>query len=598
MAVAAFKSSSRRGNLASPSKTSSSGKERESMEDTPKKAPIRRSRSVSAVSRSSLEISTEFVNKRDNPLFWSSTSPKDDEIESTKTIEKTKLYEVTPSSESSKAKSAGPVNGFGRRGRSTTRNGEVGSNKGPISRKETGRSLSRVDPGRRNRSASQCPVSRRHFSTSESEAEQDCNFRKSKAGNNNVNLVGTNRKAGLSRTNSGVLDPMKNLRTWSTQHSSPEASDCFATTLSRLRTQNYDDAISTASSASGYEEKTIKAVHEQMELVQAGQLEANGIYETVRSEVRRAISEIQNDLVSPVRRSNATAIGATDLADIASDLVNPGAVELVLDITREYGKKLEESQERARKLRADLAVEELREQELDRILKEVLLYPKTPNVQKSRPSRKNSIERRRMSKRLTEDAMAYFDECVSLSTFDSSDLSSQEDPSLSLDGPSTRAGSRVCLPEASPEGIISNFITNFLPDEQESTGPQESMNNHLGNSQPSASVGMESIQDQIGSTIGSPESGRRFQFSFAQKPFETSELQQDIQHFIKKLDEKCTTIQTVSSNYCDLDAYSYQPSAENLLTDRVLLRNRIQSGSLLLCSGGITFPSKFCGLGI
>ena len=34
-----------------------------------------------------------------------------------------------------------------------------------------------------------------------------------------------------------------------------------------------------------------------------------------------------------------------------------------------------------------------------------------------------------MSKRLEEEAMAYFDECVSISTFDDSDFSSLEDPS-------------------------------------------------------------------------------------------------------------------------------------------------------------------------
>lgn len=33
-----------------------------------------------------------------------------------------------------------------------------------------------------------------------------------------------------------------------------------------------------------------------------------------------------------------------------------------------------------------------------------------------------------MSRRLTEEAMTYFDECVSLSTFDSSDFSASEDP--------------------------------------------------------------------------------------------------------------------------------------------------------------------------
>ncbi|XP_021800010.1 uncharacterized protein LOC110744346 [Prunus avium] len=156
------------------------------------------------------------------------------------------------------------------------------------------------------------------------------------------------------------------------------------------------------------------------------------IYETVRSEVRRAISEIQNDLESAMRRSITPALATTDIADTPPDLVNPSAVELVLDIRREYAKKLEQamrrsitpalattdiadtppdlvnpsavelvldirreyakkleqSLERSRKLQSDLAVEEHRGQELSRILKELLPDPKTSNVPKSRPGRK------------------------------------------------------------------------------------------------------------------------------------------------------------------------------------------------------------------
>jgi hypothetical protein len=40
-----------------------------------------------------------------------------------------------------------------------------------------------------------------------------------------------------------------------------------------------------------------------------------------------------------------------------------------------------------------------------------------------------------MSKRLEDEALAYFDECVSLSTFDSSDFSSPEDPPVDLATP-------------------------------------------------------------------------------------------------------------------------------------------------------------------
>lgn len=47
-----------------------------------------------------------------------------------------------------------------------------------------------------------------------------------------------------------------------------------------------------------------------------------------------------------------------------------------------------QSEERARKLRADLAIEEHRGQELDRILKEMLPDPMTSGVQRSRRGRK------------------------------------------------------------------------------------------------------------------------------------------------------------------------------------------------------------------
>ncbi|KAJ1376816.1 hypothetical protein SESBI_49547, partial [Sesbania bispinosa] len=421
MATAAFKSSSRRGSQSSttPSNTpSSSGR------SSNNRAPIRRSRSVSAFSRtsSSLDVSTEFLNKRDNPLF----STTDEVPQSNQTL----LETSTPAKGASSAVSNG-----GARGRSVARNAEPG-------RKDSGRSLSRVDTGRRTRSASQCPVSRRHLNYSTSESEAEC-----KDGND-LKFVGSSRKGGLvGRSDNGMADQAKALRTWSSQHSSIEVLDCFAATLSGLQTQNCDDVDSTASSGFGSDEKTIKAVCEQIKSVQRDQPEARDLYETVRSEVRRAISEIQIDLQSAIQRNNSTAIAITNVADIPPDLINPGTVELVLEIRREYTKKLEESHERARNLRADLAVEEHRGQELDRILKEVLPYPKTPNVQKSRPARKSSIERRKMSKRLAEDAKAYFDECVSLSTFDSSDFSSQEDPPLNLVGPPTPSGSHVYFTE-------------------------------------------------------------------------------------------------------------------------------------------------------
>lgn len=152
MAVAAFKSSSRRGHLTTT--THPAGRESSDKENPPKKAPIRRSRSVSAFPRRTNaeipSISDDFLNKRDNPLFWScgSGSP----LESTTTN--------TNANADTGAVSNGGVDN--RRGRSVARTAGVGSNKGPGSGKETARSLSRVYTGRRDRS-----VSRQHFATSE-----------------------------------------------------------------------------------------------------------------------------------------------------------------------------------------------------------------------------------------------------------------------------------------------------------------------------------------------------------------------------------------------------------------------------------------------
>ncbi|KAL5563935.1 hypothetical protein UlMin_033682 [Ulmus minor] len=196
-----------------------------------------------------------------------------------------------------------------------------------------------------------------------------------------------------------------------------------------------------------------------------GDATTSGIYETVQSEVRRAISEIKNDLESAIQRSNILAIATTNIADIALDLVNPSAVELVLDIIREYAKKLE--RERARKLRSDLAIEEHRGLELNRMLKEVLPNPKSSNVPKSRLGRKASIERRKISKHLMEQAMAYFGECVSLSTFDSSDFSSPEDLPLNIVGGTTGVGNGVFSLQASSGVSATDSSSSCFKDKQQ-----------------------------------------------------------------------------------------------------------------------------------
>lgn len=63
-----------------------------------------------------------------------------------------------------------------------------------------------------------------------------------------------------------------------------------------------------------------------------------------------------------------------------------------------------------------------------------------------------------MSRRLADEAMAYFDECVSLSTFDSSDFSSQEEPPFNLVGRAAMVGDNTYLTHEN-----SSTPTNYCP---------------------------------------------------------------------------------------------------------------------------------------
>ncbi|MCD9645290.1 hypothetical protein HAX54_034121 [Datura stramonium] len=363
---------------------------------------------------------------------------------------------------------------------------------------------------------------------------------------------------------------------------------------SSLHISNWEDGVSTCS-LSEAEEKTIKAVFEQMKSVRSDQLGADtatsGIYETVRSEVRRAISDIQTDLEDAIRRNNVNAITTANVADIPPNLVNPGAVNLVSDIRREYASKLDESEERARKLRSDLAVEEHRGLEISRILKEILSDPKPSPPQRSRAGRKRSNERKKMSKRLTEEALTYFDECVSISTFDSSDFSAPEYPSHSSVGATTTTGATVPVLLGSPSTMSMSFPII--------AGHIQHTDNHEDSSLTANSYNHEPILYQVKQRGSDPVRGEQIQFSFGQKSPESNQTHEDLRSYIKHF-EKDTNKDVFNSDttraFYDANEYKLQGHTESLLFGRVAFRNRIESGGLHLCNGGFPvagFPFGF-----
>ncbi|XVF24581.1 hypothetical protein REPUB_Repub13aG0140200 [Reevesia pubescens] len=567
-AASAFESSLRRGNAKTTTTTSSSRKSTTpSSSDSSRRAataPLRRSRSVSAFSRTSSTDFSQFSIKRDNPLFDNNNSNSNDD-DNDEALFQNSIFKSDPITSKTKNKAVSTDANSNRRGRSISRNAPDGKH---LPSKELSRSLSVVDTRRRGRSVSRTPpLSRTHFPTSESKVEQEgnlwMNYRNK--GNSSATL-GNSQKGNLVRSSSGLTR---------SSHQKPiDPLDASPKSLSRLKTSKWDDAASTSSFS---EAELIESF--QGDNLVGDDTATGGIYRTVKSEVRRAISDIQNELA--IRRNNAT----TDVTDIPPDLVNPGAVELVSDIQQEYATKLEQSQERARQLRADLAAEEHRGLELSRILKEVLPDPKTPSTKKSRAGRKSSIERRKISKGLTEDAFAYFDECVSLSTFDGSDFSSLEDPPLKLVGVGTLDGDGIPLPHANSSIPATNFPSNYIHDKQECqfTYSHDLLDLTASNGS------MEQTRDHLSLNSTDREWSRKFQFSFSPKPGQICELQQDIKKYVKGFEKdigKVDIDSQITRNSYDPDEYNLLASQQNLLFDHVFLKNRLESGSLLLCNGG------------
>ncbi|KAF6140168.1 hypothetical protein GIB67_028974, partial [Kingdonia uniflora] len=148
-----------------------------------------------------------------------------------------------------------------------------------------------------------------------------------------------------------------------------------------------------------------------------------------------------------IQRNSPTVIATANVADIPPKLVNPDAVELVLEVRRQYSSKLNQFEERAKKLRENLAVEEYRGQEL---------------------GQQNNVERWKMSKRLTEEAMKYFDECVSKSTFDSSDFSSTEDTPSNLGAFDSLVADDRAFPSAS-SSASTHYVASRNHDKNKAT---------------------------------------------------------------------------------------------------------------------------------
>uniref|UniRef100_A0A0E0F8W6 Uncharacterized protein n=1 Tax=Oryza meridionalis TaxID=40149 RepID=A0A0E0F8W6_9ORYZ len=270
---------------------------------------------------------------------------------------------------------------------------------------------------------------------------------------------------------------------------------------------------------------------------------------------------------------------------------DPDSAELSPDIT-EYTTKLKQSHERARKLRADLAVEEQREQELSRVLKGIVTAPNFTEAHKRRPRRKSSVERLKVSKHLAEEAMNYFEECVSISTLDSTDFSSLEDPQIN---------SVVNIPQKSrntsfDKGGSSIAETHYPTDRhwhnEESDNQTQCSVSLTGSDVSGGHTFSHTKMTPVSRTTNSssddldgfdtPKS-RSSCFSFTHEPTKTVEGD-DVQQYLRSFGRGISKdLREIRSNYCD-DDYVFQKMNADLLMDTVTFKNRVNFGGLLICN--------------
>ncbi|XP_062183411.1 uncharacterized protein LOC133887464 [Phragmites australis] len=268
---------------------------------------------------------------------------------------------------------------------------------------------------------------------------------------------------------------------------------------------------------------------------------------------------------------------------------DPDTSELASDIT-EYTIKLKLSHERARKLRADLAVEEQREQELSRMLKDIVTVPNFTEAHKKRPRRKSSIERLKVSRHLAEEAMNYFEECVSISTMDSTDFSSPEDPQpnsvvsvppksnsrffhkgrSSFQEPHTQTDQRGHHEESDKQTQCSICITG-------SDVPDSVVFSHTNAT--GLKIRSNSSDDLDG--FATPQSSSCFSFTTEPaKTVENCDFRQYLGNFGRGNNKELR--ETRSSYFAD--DYVSQKANPDLLMDMVTFQNRIEYGGFLICN--------------
>ncbi|XP_057437868.1 uncharacterized protein LOC130730012 [Lotus japonicus] len=547
MATAAFKSTTKRTPVAGASST----------EDTASSLRHRRSRSLSRPSRPLSSRDEDrpkgsFVNTVRGSGF-PEISLDDLAIEFFESADRGRFSSRSSESE------ATPAGGTAsqRRGRSASRKGLGGA--GGDDRRSSiggggggGRAVSDAN-SRRRRSLS---VVRYQISDSESDLDHSQNSKS---------------RANLKNTDFGNKLILK-----------PVASDqrpALRKSLSQKDLRSYDGYSSHSSVLTDDEGAGAHFNRSGMEKLRAGYAQKkmplpdmdNGLHKAMRKELRHMESE-QAVVKS---RPSSSSTGDCMLSDNA-DVIK--GFKAISSIRRSYETELEQSEKRKQDLLAEIVFEEQRGRELSKIVNELVPASKINSIQKPARARKRSTDRSRMSMRLTEEAEKYIEDFIS--NVEDTDISS-------LDGERSETSSSIgglIKPETSnsppiPRSIPALMDGITLPWLQWETcndaSPMTSMNNTLITSKTASSTQETTkLQDQRSHSASSrgswsPDCLQEY-------------IGKDVFNKVYGYKDQSFSAKSKELRY-DIDDYLKVKTNEDFLVERWKQRQRINSGSLLLC---------------
>ncbi|OVA04139.1 hypothetical protein BVC80_1501g3 [Macleaya cordata] len=451
MATSAFKSTTKRSSIGSPSTTNDAG-------SSNRTGSHRRSRSLSRFSGRFTEVDSDelpvprgrFVNTERGSGFPEISL--DDLVSEFFPLKDSDEREIDRGRSARRSSGINPSMAgttANRRGRSVSRqHGRTGDGKNFV---ESSLANKGVDNSRRRRSVS---VAKYQFSDSESDHSINSNNHASLKSSRTVN----DQRPSIHKPT--ATNHQRVLRRSMSQKDLSKAHDDYSSQSSALT----DDESRDARSGKSESERTIRAVYAQKKSEHpTGDGVETGLYEVMRKELRSAVHEIRTELEQVMVKTKPSDLANSDL--LQSN--NSNVLQAVSLIRENYATRLEQSEKRKQDLLAEIVEEEQRGRELSKIVKDLLPDPKSTAIpQKPSRARKRSNDRSRMSKCLTEEAEKYFEGFIS--NVEDTDISS-------LDGERSDASSKLGGRAKSREPIIHFEETENFGTPTKSTSLQNEM---------------------------------------------------------------------------------------------------------------------------